>query len=391
MKNFQPLFLICLMVSLAGCNQNSNQGHLEDYFPLPESAGELITSEAQNFHLQTVLEGLAVPWGMTFLPDGIMLITERQGSIRMVKDGKLHDEPVKGAPEVRVGGTGGLLDIRQHPDYEENGWIYITYSASNEGLSHTALMRARLSGHSLVDQEVLFSGHPFTESGSHFGSRIAFKDGYVFFSTGDRGQMESSQDLSIHNGSILRLHDNGEIPSDNPFVGQPNIQPEIYSYGHRNPQGLNFHPDTGKLWTHEHGPQGSDEINIIKKGENYGWPEITHGIADDGSIITEDTIKAGMQPPLHYWSPSIGPSAMVFVTGDVYPGWKGNLLISSLVGSRISRIIQDGEKINHEEPLLQGQGRFRNIVIGPDGFLYIANESTGEILRVIPEGMIQGS
>ncbi|MEX0679804.1 MAG: PQQ-dependent sugar dehydrogenase [Balneolales bacterium] len=385
-----PLFLFILCAAHIGCSRAQQEIPAGFYFPLPANPGEPVQSENQVFYLQAVADGLDIPWGMTFLPDQTILVTERKGTIRMIRNGTLLDDPLRGTPNVVAGGTGGLMDIAAHPDYRRNGWIYITYSAEGEdGATHTALMRAKLSGQQLLGREVLFTAQPMTSSPSHFGSRIAFQDGYVFFSTGDRGvpTLETAQDLSSHNGSILRLHDNGNVPSDNPFVNTEGAMPEIYSYGHRNPQGLEFDPETGWLWAHEHGPVDGDELNIIEKGANYGWPEISYGEPNRGSELSGDTAKAGLQPAVRHWTPAIAPSGLDFVSGELYPEWKGNMLISTLRGEMLLRLVLDGGRVAREEALLQGMGRLRNVRMGPDGLIYVANETTGEIVRLLPAAL----
>lgn len=384
------MFLSFIVIS--GCFQTQNQARPDAYFPLPDEPGDLITSEVQDFYLQHLVNGLSIPWGMTFLPEGIMLITQRTGEIRKVAGGELLEGFIEGGPEVFVGGTSGLMDIVAHPGYKDNGWIYITYSAPEGLKSHTALMRARLNPemNALVDQEVLFTGEPKVESGSHSGSRIAFRNNEVFFSIGDRGipLMDSAQDTGTHHGTIIRLHDDGSIPYDNPFTGNEAALPHIWSYGHRNPQGLAFNPETGSLWANEHGPVGGDEVNIIEKGVNYGWPEISYGKPDPGTTLSGDTEKEGMRSAHYYWVNSVAPSGLTFVTSDKYPGWLGDAMVSTLIGGKLIRLILEGDEIVGEEHLLEGIGRIRNVKMGPDGFLYIAIDSTGEILRLIPAEMI---
>jgi glucose/arabinose dehydrogenase len=385
------LLIVLLAATLAGCGgSDSNESVTPDtagaYFPLPDTSGAPIDSEKMSFHVQTVVEGLSVPWGITFLPDGIVLITERQGSLRIVRDGQLDSVPVGGAPEVFAQGQGGLLDIAAHPDYAENGWLYITYSIATDDGSHTALMRARLDldAHSLVDREFLFSGEPKTTAGHHYGSRVVFRDGFVFVSSGDRGVMDEAQNLSSHNGTVIRLHNDGRVPDDNPFVNEADAQPETWSYGHRNVQGMAINPQTGDIWAHEHGPRGGDEINIVREGRNYGWPEITYGVNYDGTAITEDTEREGMEQPVVYWVPSIAPSGMAFADGERYPEWNNNVMVGALAGQELRRVELDGNTVTHQETLLQGRGRIRDVKTGPDGYLYLADESSGAIIRLVP-------
>lgn len=343
----------------------------------------------QNYTVETVVSDISVPWGMTWLPDGSMLVTERSGELLHYMGGELQ-QTIGGVPEVWANGQGGLLDIALHPNYEENGWIYITYSSMEGGGSgaNTALMRARLNDDrtSLTDQEVLYKAEPNTSRGQHFGSRIAFDDeGYLYFSIGDRGNRDvNPQDITRDAGKIYRLNDDGSIPEDNPFVGQPGAKEAIYSYGHRNPQGMDTHPETGEIWTHEHGPRGGDEVNLIKKGENYGWPIISYGINYSGTEFAEDTARAGMMQPEWYWDPSIAPSGMEFVTGDTYPEWKGHLLVGSLKFNYLVLCMMENNTITDEAILFEGIGRVRSIEQGPDGYIYVGTEGNG-IVRIVPK------
>ncbi len=357
------------------------------YFSLPETPGSIVESEEMNFYVQTVVEGVGVAWGMAFLPDGLVLITQRDGDLRLVKDGQLVPEPVGGVPNVVAAGQGGLLDIELHPDFSNNGWIYISYSKPGDGGAQTAIMRARFNEaeHSLADQQEIYTGTPFTNSRHHFGSRIVFDDhGYLFFSIGDRGDMDSAQDLNSSNGSLIRLYDDGSIPEDNPFVGHDGLD-EIYAYGLRNIQGMDRHPETGEIWSNLHGPRGGDELNVHNKpGANYGWPEITYGINYNGTEITPYTEKEGMEQPVMHWTPSIAPSGMTFVSSDKYPGWKGDILNGALAYQLISRIVVEGEEFVHEERILEGIGRIRDVHQAPDGYIYFSNESNGTINRIVP-------
>ncbi len=385
--------LLIVFVFLSSCNRDSDTIHEETYFPLPDQIdpAERFDSEEHSIYLQPLVSGLQIPWGMAFLPNGSVLVTERVGQLRIIEQGVLNEEPIDGVPEVRMGGTSGLMDIAVHPDYEENGWIYLAYSSpDDDGEQHnTAIMRARLDGHTLVDQEVIFQGEPMTERPSHSGSRMLFHDGYLFFTIGDRGTMEWSQDLDSHAGTVLRIYDDGSIPNDNPFLDTEGALPEIYTYGHRNIQGLDTDPATGHMWAVEHGPRGGDELNLIEGGNNYGWPVISaSGIADDGEIITELREKEGMVSYTYEWTPALAPSALSFVRSDRYPGWEGNMLITGLAGMRIVRLVIDDREVIHEEHLFEGIGRIRNVVIGPDGFIYIANDTTGEILRLLPSSVV---
>jgi glucose/arabinose dehydrogenase len=353
------------------------------------TAGGIIESEVQRFVVDTVLGGLEVPWGLAFLPNGDLLISERAGKLLRFSNGKLS-EPIEGLPPLMAFGQGGLLDLCLHPDYKENGWIYISYSALNtksrQRIGNTAVMRARLNGNKLVDQQVLYKGIPDTEKGHHFGCKLAFDDkGHLFFGIGERGQhFDFPQKLDNSNGKIHRINDDGTIPNDNPFVHTPGALPSIYSYGHRNPQGTAIHPVTGELWETEHGPKGGDEINLILPGHNYGWPVISYGINYDGTILTDLTEKEGMDQPASYWTPSIAPCGMTFVTGDRYKNWKNNMLVGSLSFKYLERVVISDHSVIHREKLLENIGRVRNVVMSPDGYIYVAIETPGIILRLMP-------
>lgn len=344
----------------------------------------------QEYITETIISEISVPWGMDWLPDGDMLITGRSGELYRYSDGALVEEPISGVPEVWARGQGGLLDIAVHPDYAENGWIYITYSSPEGGSgANTALMRAKLNEDrtSLVEQEVLYKAEPNTSRGQHFGSRIVFdNEGHVYFGIGDRGNRnENPQDISRDGGKIYRLNADGSIPEDNPFVGQEGLD-AIFAYGIRNPQGMDLHPQTGELWEHEHGPRGGDEINIIRAGNNYGWPVISFGINYDGTEFTEDTARAGMEQPEWYWDPSIAPSGMTFVTGNRYPEWQGDILVGSLKFGYVVRADVENNSVVSDEILFKNIGRVRNIKQGPDGYIYIATETDNGIVRVVPKG-----
>lgn len=372
----------------ADATQNTSENQMPaaagDYFAVPVNTGNVIEGEDMNYQLDKVAEGLGVVWGLAFLPDGIVLANVRAGDIRIFRDGVLQSEPLAGVPEVYANGQGGLLDIVLHPDYENNGWIYISYSKPGSGGGHTAIMRAKLEGNSFTNQEVIFSATPYTDRRQHFGSRIAFdNDGYLYFTIGDRGVMNLAQDLTSYAGKTFRLYDDGRIPADNPFVGQENALDEIFTYGNRNQQGMILHPETGEIWSHEHGPRGGDELNIMRAGLNYGWPEITYGINYNGSIITDETHRDGMEQPIHYWTPSIAPSGMAYVTSDRYPAWKGDILSGSLSFQFVNRTVLDGETIVKEERLAEAIGRVRDVRQAPDGFIYFSTDG-GQIYRILP-------
>ena len=340
--------------------------------------------ENLKYTTELVVEEMGIPWGMTFLPDGSMLFTEKSGQLFHFMDGK--KTTIAGLPKVYVRGQGGLMDIATHPDYENNGWLYITFASSEgeEEGGNTALIRAKLKNDSLVSIEKLYKAVPNTKKGQHFGSRIAFDDaGYLYFSVGERGNREvNPQDITRDGGKIYRLNDDGSIPADNPFVNDGDAKKAIYSYGHRNPQGLTKNPFTGEIWEHEHGPRGGDEINIIQKGKNYGWPVISYGINYSGTSFTDITEKEGMEQPLFYWVPSIAPNGLVIVNSDRYPDWEGNLLVGSLKFQYLERLILKDNKVVKREKLFEGIGRLRDVVQAPDGFIYISVEGKG-ILKIV--------
>ncbi|WMI64424.1 PQQ-dependent sugar dehydrogenase [Aestuariibaculum sp. YM273] len=353
-----------------------------------QAESEIKAESPENIEYETelVVPDLNIAWGMAFLPDGSMLITEKSGELIHFKDGT--KTTINGLPEIYVRGQGGFMDIKLHPDYKTNGWIYFSY-ASPEGEGeggNTAIMRAKLSGTSLTNQQQLYKATPNTTKGQHFGSRIEFDNqGYLFFSIGERGQRDvNPQDITRDCGKIYRLNADGTIPSDNPFVNNPNAKTAIYSYGHRNPQGMTKHTETGAIWTHEHGPQGGDEINIIEKGKNYGWPVISYGINYSGTSFTDITEKEGMEQPLFYWVPSIAPSGMTFVYSDKYPNWKGNLLVGSLKFQYLERLILENNKVIKREKLFESIGRVRDVRQAPDGYIYLSVEGKG-IFKIVPK------
>lgn len=355
------------------------------------AAEEVITEPAQRVEveLEKVVSGIEIGWGMAWLPNGDMLVTEKSGELLIVRNGEILDETISGLPQdLVVQGQGGFLDVELHPDYENNGWIYFSY-ASNSGSgdgANTAIMRARLENNALVQKEVLYKGEPNTTRGQHFGSRLQFdNDGYLFFSIGDRGNRDvNPQDITRDAGKIYRILDDGSIPSDNPFVGESGAKEAIYSYGHRNPQGMALHPSSGQIWEHEHGPRGGDEVNIVRAGDNYGWPVISYGINYSGTEFAEDTARAGMEQPVIYWDPSIAPSGMEFISSDRYPGMKGDLLVGSLKFGYVEYCDVEGDDIVEQVRMFEGQlSRVREIEQGPDGYIYISNEGDG-IYRMVP-------
>jgi len=328
-----------------------------------------------------VATGLQNPWGIAFLPGGDILVTEKAGTLRIIREGELLPDAVPGVPEVLAQGQGGLLDVQPHPDFAMNRLIYITYSKPYTDLegARTVLIRGTFQNDALTNIDELFSAQAVGRG--HYGSRIAFDgNGYVFITAGDRqapsrGDLYAhpAQDLSNHHGVVVRLHDDGRIPTDNPFVGTAGALGEIWSYGHRNPQGLAFHPVTGDLWANEHGPQGGDELNVVLPGRNYGWPVIGYGVNyGSGTTIHEGTRKEGMEPPKHFWVPSIATSGLMIYTGDQFPEWRGNMFVGGLGGEQLARLTIDGQTVLNEETLFQRMGRVRDVRQGPDGYIYLA-------------------
>jgi aldose sugar dehydrogenase len=342
---------------------------------------------APTYRLETVVTGIAIPWGMVQLPDGNLLVTERSGSLFYADLNRQQKTKISGLPTITARGQGGLLDIALHPDYQNNGWIYLSYSSPDGGASgdNTAIVRARLKDFALVDLQQLYKATPNSSKTQHFGSRLAFdKEGYLYFSIGDRGERDvNPQDITLDGGKIYRLHDDGRIPKDNPFVDVKGAKTAIYSYGHRNPQGMALHPLSGDIWTHEHGPRGGDEINIIGKGKNYGWPEVTYGINYYGTSISDFTSKPGMEQPVWYWDPSIAPSGMAFVTSERYPNLKGQLLVGSLKFGTLVACQLAGNRVDSANVLLENLARVRDVRQMADGFIYIATEDN-RIVRLVP-------
>ena len=352
------------------------------------AANVTVKSEKETFKLETVVDGVNTPWGLDFLPDGRMLITEKTGALRIADaKGTLAAEPVQNVPAVWSKGQGGLLDVAVHPAYAQNGWIYLSYSDPGENDSAmTAVIRARLKGNALVDVEQLFKAPAasYRTGNVHFGSRFVFDGkGHVFFSIGERGQMHDAQDLTRPNGKVHRINEDGSIPDDNPFVNEAGAVKSIWSYGHRNPQGLAQHPLTGALYDVEHGPRGGDELNLVEKGKNYGWPTITYGMNYDGSPMTDKTAAPDLEQPLTYWVPSIAVSSIAFYTGDKFPAWRNNLLLGSLAAQELRRLEVNGTTVK-QEILFKNIGRLRDVVVGPDGAIYIAFNQTDRIARLVP-------
>jgi aldose sugar dehydrogenase len=349
--------------------------------------GDTFTSEHHDYRIEVVAGDLEHPWSLTFLPDGRLLITERPGRLNLLdpRDGKR--QRIAGVPEVAAVRQGGLLDVALHPDFEDNGWVYLSYAARHEGGLATHVGRGRLAGDRLEDFQVLFRAGPALSSGQHFGSRLVFdRDGHLFITVGDHGVRDSAQDRGTHMGTVIRLTDDGRVPADNPFVDDAAARPEIYSYGHRNPQGMTLHPQTGVLWLHEHGPRGGDEINLPKPGLNYGWPETTFGREYFGPSIGPEPPQPGFEPPIHHWTPSIAPSGMAFYDGDRFPAWRGDLFVGALAHRHLQRLRLDGGQVVEQEQLLADlQWRIRDVRSGPDGYLYVLpDERDARLIRLIP-------
>jgi glucose/arabinose dehydrogenase len=346
-----------------------------------------ILDNTQSYEYQLLTKGVDIPWGMAWLDVKTILVTDRKGELRIISNGILLNEKVTGLPKIFAEGQGGLLDVVVDPNYAQNNIIYFSYSGlegEGEG-AHTSVMRAKLQNFRLIEQTLIFEGSPNTKKGQHYGSRLAFdKNGYLYISSGDRGNRDvNPQRLDRDAGKIHRINSDGSIPTGNPFVARKDANSSIYSYGHRNPQGMARHPVTGDIWIHEHGPKGGDEINIIQKGANYGWPVISYGINYSGSSFTELTQKEGMQQPAWYWVPSIAPSGMTFVTSDLYPDLKGKIIVGSLKFAYLVALMLDGDKVISQEILFPGIGRVRNVVQGADGFIYVATDGSG-IFKIVP-------
>ena len=364
-------------VVLAGCSQET----------VAEGSDEAISSEQATFRVIPVATGLEHPWGMAFLPDGEILITERPGRVRMVRDGALDPAPIQGVPPVYASGQGGLLDVALDPEFASNRVIYLSYAAPGDDGNSTRVARARLSEGRLENLEVIFTAEPLVDARKHFGSRLVFDaQGHLFITVGERGQGDRAQDLGQDNGKVIRLYPDGSVPEDNPFVGVGGARPEIFSYGHRNPQGLAIHPQSGIPWLNEHGARGGDEVNVVRPGVNYGWPVITYGIDYSGAPIGEGTHKEGMAQPIHYWVPSIAPAGMAFYDGAAFPEWRGDLFVGGLKAELLVRLELDGERVVAEERLLEGAiGRIRDVEVGPDDFLYLlTDEADGGLYRLEP-------
>ena len=346
----------------------------------------IVKTEKVSFQVETYADGFEIPWGMAFLPDNRMMVTDRIGDLWIVeKDGKDKVKVSGEIPNVRSKGQGGMLDVAVHPDFNRNSYIYLSYSDYSENKSHTSLIRAKLVNNSLVNSQIIFRPEEkfFTKRSLHFGSRIIFDDkGFIFFCIGDRGDRDLAQNLDMPNGKMYRIRDDGTIPIDNPFYYTKGAIKSIWSYGHRNPQGLAIHPSTRQLWEAEHGPRGGDEVNIILRGHNYGWPVITYGKNYSGTIISKLTHHEGMDQPVFHWTPSIAVCGIAFYDGSQFPEWKNNLLATSLKYERLHRVELDGMNMVKDEIIFEAKSRVRDVEVGPDGIIYVALEDPGRIVKL---------
>lgn len=346
-----------------------------------------VSPTVTQYKLELVTNQISIPWGMAWLNETDMLVTNKLGDLRLIRNGELIEEKIAGLPALDTQSQGGLLDVEVDPNYATNGWIYIAYSGyeGQDSGQNTSVIRAKLKDMTLVDQELIFNGEPNSEKGFHYGSRLEFdKNGYLYITIGDRGDRDiNPQRLDRDAGKVHRIYPDGSIPKDNPFVDQVNAHGSVYSYGHRNPQGMALHPTTGEIWTHEHGPKGGDEINIIKKAANYGWPVITYGVNYSGTTITDETHKEGMMQPQWQWTPSIAPSGMQFVTSDKYPDWKGHALVGSLKFQYLLLMEIDNDTVVSHSKVFEDTGRLRSISQSPSGDIYIGTDGKG-IFKIVP-------
>ncbi|MGJ8684869.1 MAG: PQQ-dependent sugar dehydrogenase [Nonlabens sp.] len=382
------LLLCTLVLILTSCKEQVKENELVEVTvtselstnsKAPQVDNIPLIDDQKDYTITSVVEDLDIPWGMTWLPNGDLIYTEKEGKLYRF-DGTESIE-IKNVPEVYVRGQGGLLDVTVHPQFDENNFIYISYASKMGGGDggNTAIARAVLKNDQLENLEVLYKAMPNSKKGQHFGSRFTWdREGHLYFSIGDRGNRDvNPQDVTRDCGKIYRINDDGSIPSDNPFIDTAGAKTAIYSYGNRNPQGMTTHPVTGKVIAHEHGPQGGDEINIIESGNNYGWPVISYGINYSGTTFTEITEKEGMEQPIYYWVPSIAPSGFAIINNDAYKDWNGNFLVGSLKFQYLEMLHMDGNRVTKREKIADKLGRMRNVKIGPDGMIYVAVEGEG--------------
>jgi glucose/arabinose dehydrogenase len=355
----------------------------------------VVQTKAHRYRVETLVgDGVRTPWAIDWLPDGRALVTEKRGQLRLVEGGKLHPEPIRGTPQVLVHGQGGLMDVAVDPDHASNGWIYLAYthglpdSPQGRRRAMTRVVRGKLRDHQWVDEQVLFEAKPehYLPGGVHFGCRIVFdRKGHLFFSIGERGEMRMAQDLTRPNGKVHRIHLDGSIPADNPFVDRPDAYPSIYSFGNRNPQGLAVHPATGELWATEHGPMGGDELNRIEPGRNYGWPVISYGINYNGRPITDKTEQEGMEQPVIQWTPSPALCGLDVYAGDAFDQWKNDLLVGALKFEEVKRVRIVAGAEPEQEVILKGRGRVRDVCAAPDGYVYVVLNDPDQVIRLVPE------
>jgi len=356
--------------------------------------GDVVSAAGHRYSLEELGAGEGLLWSIDFMPDGAMLVTQRDGVLWHFKDGERSQ--ISGTPEVWQHGQGGLMEVALHPDFTQNGWVYLSYSENtgaeerDKDAGMTTVVRGKIIDGHWQDQETLFKvdGKHHTSSGAHYGSRFVFHEGYLFFGIGDRGRMDHAQELDRPNGKVYRIHDDGRVPQDNPFVDVRGALPEIWSYGHRNPQGMDKHPVTGQLWESEHGPRGGDEINLVEKGKNYGWPEITYGMNYNGTPITDETHREGMEQPKLFWVPSIAVAGIDFYEGDAFPGWQGKLLAGGMASEELHLLTIEDSEVSADETILKGRGRIRDVASGPDGFIYLllndGSPRKGKVVRMVP-------
>ena len=371
MKNIK-LTLLCFLFLNASCAQKDNS---------------IVSPNEKNYEIVNVYKDVDIPWSIEFLDENTIIYAEKKGEVYIVKNNTAVK--VENVPNVYFRGQGGLLDLELHPNFKNNSLIYMSYASGSreQGGGNTAIARAKLIDNTLTDIEVLYKGEENSTKGQHYGSRLQFdKDGFLFFTIGDRGNRDKNpQNLELDGGKVYRILDDGSIPDDNPFTGLENVKEATYSYGHRNPQGMFLHPKTGKIWTHEHGPRGGDEINIIEPGKNYGWPKITYGINYSGTTITDDKELPGMEQPLYYWVPSIGPSGFAFLDSKRYKKWNGSLLVGSLKFQYLERLVLNKKnEVTYREKVADSIGRVRDVKISPDGYIYIGVENKG-IFKLVPK------
>ncbi len=378
MKKHISKIIIGLLILNFSCAQ--------DLQPLDSEEKNSILKEEINYEMELVFEDKNIIWSIEFFDDNSILAAVKSGLIFHFKNGT--KTLIKGLPEIYLRGQGGLMDLAFHPNFEENNLLYISYASSDnkEEGGNTTIARTKLIDNSLQNFEVLYKANPDTKKGQHFGGRMAFdNENYLYFSIGDRGNRNVyPQNINLDGGKIYRIHDDGKIPSDNPFFNDNDAKKAIYSYGHRNPQGMFKHPESGKIWTNEHGPRGGDEINIIEKGKNYGWPKITYGINYSGTTITKNKSLPGMEQPLYYWVPSIAPSSFEYISSDIYPDWKGSLLSGALVYKFVERTKLKNNKVVLRTKIAEKLGRPRDIKQGPDGYIYVAIENKG-VYKILPK------